>query len=190
VLRVARQWGETSAQVIDDLIQDTYLKLCADRLRVLQNFKSAHKDAIYGYIKVITANLVHDHFKIARSLKRGGGATAASIDGREPGQMLPTAVSAPAALDRYVLIQEIDARLKVVAAGPESERDRQIFWLYYRVGLTASAIAALPKIGLGAKGVESVLLRLTREVRQQLAPDSGRASDSDRLEGIRPAESL
>ena len=54
-LRVARQWGEPSPQVIDDLIQETYLKLCAERLRVLRNFKSAHEDAIYGYIKVFTA---------------------------------------------------------------------------------------------------------------------------------------
>src|ERR1700733_12575996 len=59
-LRVARQWGERSPQVVDDLVQNTYLKLCAERVSLLQKFSPVHSDAIYGYIKVFTANLVHD----------------------------------------------------------------------------------------------------------------------------------
>jgi RNA polymerase sigma-70 factor (ECF subfamily) len=189
-LRVARQWGESSPQVIDDLVQETYLKLCADRLRALQTFKSAHKDAIYGYIKVFTANLVHDHFKIAHSHKRGGGATTASIDGESAGE-LPSGTSTPALLERDVLIQQIDACLRVVASGPGLERDRKIFWLYYRVGLAASAIASLPTIGLSTKGVESTLLRLTRQVRERLVghKQNDPAQDSSE-EGIWPAEAL
>jgi RNA polymerase sigma-70 factor (ECF subfamily) len=190
-LRVARQWGEASPQVIDDLIQETYLKLCAERFRVLQSFESAHKDAIYGYIKVFTANLVHDHFKVAHSQKRGGGATTASIDGQDSGWVPSAATSTPAMLERDVLIREIDACLQVLISGPGAERDRRIFWLYYRVGLTASAIAALPTIGLSAKGVESTLLRLTRQVRQRLVSHKQQGPGQDSFgEGIRPAEAL
>jgi RNA polymerase sigma-70 factor (ECF subfamily) len=188
-LRVALQWGEASPQTIDDLIQETYLKLCADRLRVLQNFKSAHKDAIYGYIKVFTANLVHDHFKVAHSRKRGGRVAAASIDGEDSGRLPPSPAAAPALLEREVLIQQINTCLQLVASGPESERDRRIFWLYYRVGLAASAIAALPAIGLSTKGVESTILRLTRHVRERLGGRT-QVSSSKRSEGIQPADSL
>ncbi len=67
VLRVARQWGETSPQAVDDLIQDTYLKICSERERLLGSFTSPHADAIYGFMKVFTANLVHDHFKASRA---------------------------------------------------------------------------------------------------------------------------
>ena len=189
VLRVARQWGETSRHVIDDLVQETYLKLCAERLRVLQNFKSAHKDAIYGYIKVFTANLVHDHFKLTHSQKRGGGNPAASIDGTHQNSIPQTSPSAAAMLDRGVLIREVHACLHSVAPGPGSERDRRIFWLYYRVGLAASAIASLPTIGLSAKGVESTLLRLTRQVREQLV-NTKRGETAREVEGIGRAESF
>lgn len=189
--RVARRWGEVSPQVIDDLVQETYLKLCADRPRALKSFRSAHKDAIYGYIKVFTANLVHDHFKVTHSQKRGGGATKISVDGPASGPVPPAATSTAAILERDVLIQEVDACLRVVASGPGSERDRRIFWLYYRVGLAASAIASLPTIGLSTKGVESTLLRLTRQVRQRLViRKQDRAQQDNSGEGIRPAGSL
>jgi RNA polymerase sigma-70 factor, ECF subfamily len=190
-LRVARQWGEASPDVIDDLIQETYLKLCADRLRVLQNFKSAHKDAIFGYIKVFTANVVHDHFKAARSQKRGGGTAPTSTDGENSYFLPQVPTSTTTLLERDVLIQEIDVCLQVVASGPDSKRDRKIFWLYYRAGLAASAIAALPTIGLSTKGVESTLLRLTRQVRERLVNSKQENPRQGSLEkGIRPAESL
>jgi RNA polymerase sigma-70 factor, ECF subfamily len=189
VLRVARQWGETSSEVVDDLVQDTYLKLCGDRVRLGQSFASAHQDAIYGYIKVLTANLVHDHFKASRSEKRGGSVVAISIgdDDLRPG--VPGLRTAEDVIERSVLVREIDACLQAVLAGPNSERDRKIFWLYYRVGLAASAIAVLPTIGLTTKGVESTILRLTRQVRERLAGRT-EGSSSLRPEGIRPAESL
>jgi RNA polymerase sigma-70 factor (ECF subfamily) len=188
VLRVARQWGEASQHVIDDLIQEAYLKLCADRLRVLQSFKSAHEDAIYGYIKVFTANLVHDHFKVAHSQKRGGGIAIASID--EDGRMPSASTSTPAVLERNVLIQEVEACVQAVSIGPNGVRDRKIFWLYYRAGLAASAIASLPTIGLTTKGVESTVLRLTRLVRERLVVAKQQTAVPKTSEGIRSAESL
>ena len=191
VVRAARRWGEDSPQVIDDLVQDTYLKLCAERSHFLQNFKSAHKDAIYGYIKVFTANLVHDCLKASHSQKRGGATITTSIDDEEPSRSLMTSVPASATMDRTLLIQQVDACLQIVASGPSFERDRRIFWLYYRVGLTASAIAALPTIGLRTKGVESTLLRLTRQIRQRLSTRKEQESHGEiSNEGIRPAESL
>ena len=57
---------------MDDLIQETYLKLCADEYRLLRAYDPKHPDAIYGYLKVITANVVHDRFKALHSEKRGG----------------------------------------------------------------------------------------------------------------------
>jgi len=168
-LRIARRWGEPSPQVIDDLVQDTYLKLCADNFRLLRRFKSNHQDAFYGYLKVVTANLVHDHFKAAHSSKRGSGKSEFTTD--EP--VAPaTGVTGPAAAvkssERGVLLREIDAMISRLAAGPQLQRSRRIFWLYYRFGYTASAIAALPYIGLNTKGVESTILRLTRLLRQEL----------------------
>jgi RNA polymerase sigma factor (sigma-70 family) len=191
VLRLARQWGQTSPQAIDDLIQDAYLKLCADRGLILQNFRPAHKDAIYGYIKVFTANLVHDHFKAARSQKRGGVAVTTSIEAAEPTCRHEASTPGAATLDLSVLIQQVDACLHSITPGPNGDRDRRIFWLYYRVGLAAREIAALPTIGLATKGVESTLMRLTNQVRKRLMPPKNHGTTTAMSgEGIHPAESL
>jgi RNA polymerase sigma-70 factor (ECF subfamily) len=189
VFRVARRWGEGTPQVVDDLVQETYLKLCVERLSVLKKFESTHKDAIYGYIKVFAANLASDHFKRLHAKKRGGGTAVASEDDIGSGRS-PSNLNA-AVLERAILLRQVDTCLRAVASGPGCERDRRIFWLYYRVGLPASEIAALSTIGLSTKGVESTILRLTRQVRERLMVSPNEATDSDaREKGIRPAESF
>src|SRR5262245_40215761 len=169
VLRVARRWGVSSPQLIDEWVQETYLKLCADNFSVLRKFKSQHEDAFYGYLKVVTANCVHDICKAAHSAKRDFGAPQVEHDP----EIMATADSskAPAAaqiIERQILLQEFDALLGKLAQGPNLERDRRVFWLYYRTGLTASAIAILPSIGLTTKGVESTIFRLTRLLRDEM----------------------
>jgi RNA polymerase sigma factor (sigma-70 family) len=180
-LRVARRWGDSSPQVVDDLIQETYLKLCAANFRILRSFKSQHPDAFYGYLKVVTANLVHDQFKAAHSGKRGSGTIEVAVDPRIASEGGASAKSS----ERGILLQQIDVLLGRLAVGQNLERDRRVFWLYYRVGLTANAIASLPAIGLSTKGVESTILRLTRLLRQELAADRPRpAARTTKDEGI------
>lgn len=191
VVRVARQWGEKSTHVFDDLIQDTYLKLYADRTKISQKFKPTHPDAVYAYIKVCTANLVHDHFKATHSQKRSSGIDI-PIDSRdfEHRAESPT-VAAGVNLDRSVLIRQIESCLQAIAPGTEGQRDRRIFWLYYRVGLHASEIAALPMSGLTVKGVESTVLRLSRQLRELLVNREKAISPARIIEkGNQSAESL
>lgn len=177
--RVAGRWGDVSPQVIDDLVQETYLKLCADNSRILRSFKPNHPDAFYGFLKTVTANLVHDYFKGARSAKRGSGTVEFAADP----QIGPLADSSDAALvvksdEREILLRELDTMLCKLVQNPHLERDRRIFWLYYRVGLTAGAIAALPSIGLKVKGVESTIERLTRLLRQETRKEPARKREA------------
>jgi RNA polymerase sigma-70 factor, ECF subfamily len=189
VLRMTRQRGIHSPQVVDDLVQDTFLKLCSERAQLMQSFKPVREDAIFSYIKVFTANLVHDHFKTAYSQKRGGGATPDPLDDHHSAQSSTYAPSSAAILERSILIQEINAFVRAVCVGPNADRDTKIFWLYYRVGLTASAIAALPTVGLTVKGVETIIFRLTRLVRQR-ACNSNLGANTGKTEGIQPEDSL
>jgi RNA polymerase sigma-70 factor, ECF subfamily len=171
-IRTARGWGETSPQLIDELVQETYLKLCADRASLLRSFDSQHPDAFCGYLKVLTTNLVHDHFRAQRTHKRGRGQFEVPIDEQE---VVPavTAIDGVASIERDVLLREIDDVLSSSLSGAEKKRDRIIFWLYHRCGLTAYAIAQLPSVSLTVKGVESVIHRLTRTVREQLTERKG-----------------
>jgi len=75
---------------------------------------------------------------------------------------------ASAELEREILFKEIDRILKTLAHEPNFERDYKIFWLYYRQGFTAKAIASLPGMELSVKGVESTLLRLTQQIKVAL----------------------
>jgi RNA polymerase sigma-70 factor, ECF subfamily len=168
VFRTTQKWGEASPQTIDDLIQETYLKLCADDYRLLRAYEPKHSDAIFGYIKVITANLVHDRFKALHSEKRGGDQIVADLTTLENRTDTEKSFGSQEAMEREILLREIDALLDRSASADTGERDRTIFWLYYRQGFTTRAIAALPAIGLTIKGVESTILRMTRIVRKQM----------------------
>ncbi len=67
-----------------------------------------------------------------------------------------------------VFLNEIDEHLKHCLTGADQERDRMIFWLYFRQGMSTKEIASLPTIGLGAKGVGSVIERLKDAIRKQI----------------------
>lgn len=191
IVRVAYQWGQAPNQVVDDLVQETYLKLCADNCRLLVEFAAQHCEAVPGYIKTIAVNVTHDYFKSLRSQKRGSGETLQLLEDVEaPAQSETT--GGQAAMEREVLLKEIDRCLENCSEGLDQERDRQIFWLYYQQGMSAKAIAALPTVGLTAKGVESAILRLTRLVREQIARQRSPTSVISKPheeKGFRPAES-
>jgi RNA polymerase sigma-70 factor (ECF subfamily) len=171
VLRTARRWGELSRPQLEDLIQDTYLKLCENDSRLLRSFQPRQDDSIYGFLKVVAANVVHDHFKSARAAKRGAGQTEAIM---EPVQIASKMAGADSfdAVSQRLQLEQVEKVLRQVTAGKDQERKRAIFWLRHRQGLTASEIAAIPSIGLTTEGVESVLMRLAAMIRGHVASSS------------------
>jgi len=175
---------------MDDLVQETYLKLCVDRCRLLGEFAAQHPDSILGYIKTIASNVVHDYFKARHSLKRGAGRDRESMENIDASASSES-LGSPEAMERQLLMKQIDEYLAACAAGPDEERDRMIFWLYYQQGVTAKAIAALPGVELTAKGIESAILRLTRCVREQIVNSRSGPGDETQLrqKGFRSAES-
>lgn len=160
VMRAARRWEETSPELIEDLIEETYLKLCANDYQLLRKFDST--DAIFGYLKVVASNVVHDHFRSAHA-SRG---VALELHSSKPAETVPEeSMDAVARVENAVFMEEIDEVLKRIAL----DRDRTIFWLYYRQGFSPKAIADIAGFGLAVKGVESVISRLTKAVSHELA---------------------
>jgi RNA polymerase sigma-70 factor (ECF subfamily) len=164
VLRTARHWGEPSRPQLDDLIQDTYLKLCDNDSRLLRSFQPRQEDSIYGFLKVVAANVVHDHFKSALAAKRGAGQTEAIM---QPVQMDPKTAGTDSfdVVSHRLQLEQLDKILRQVTAAKDQGRKRTIFWLRHRQGLTSREIAAIPSIGLTTEGVESVLMRLAAIIR-------------------------
>jgi RNA polymerase sigma-70 factor (ECF subfamily) len=158
-IRVARNRGNGTSEEIDDVVQEIYLKLCADHGRILREFRSSQPDAIFGFIKVVATNTARDFFRQKTAGKRGAAQTETITDMSER-------IGLANDLDRRLTLAELQRLLFARTQHENGARDRAIFQFYYRDGMTASAIAQLPGVGLNPKGVEGVLHRLTRALRE------------------------
>jgi RNA polymerase sigma-70 factor (ECF subfamily) len=167
IARTASIWGDSSTATVEDLIQATYLKLWEGGRNLLREFAIERPDAILGYLKKTAANATHDYFKHGRSQSAGGAAEHVSTYDIEPEARLGSAGSEQTiALD--IFLSEIDDHLQRSLTGPDADRDRTIFWLYFRQGLSSKEIASLPGMGLGTKGVGSVIERLKHSIRERI----------------------
>ena len=77
-------------------------------------------------------------------------------------------------LDKKDQVQKI---LETLSPSETYDRDVAIFWFFYEQGYTAKEISLLPSVGLTVKGVEAVLFRLTRYVREKLGLKEPKAGD-------------
>lgn len=167
IIRTAFLLGEASRSVVEDLVQDTYTKLWEDGCRHLRDFAIQHPEAVLGYIKKTAANTTYDYFKHIRCKSSGGDRPHVSISDVDPvaGQEVH---GSQGRIDFEVFLNEIDEYLKQCLTEPDRERDRLIFWLYFRQGMSSKEIASVPAIGLGAKGVGSAIERLKHCLREQI----------------------
>ena len=152
IINTIRRWQQPTPSLVDDLIQDTFLKLFANDRKALRGIRNEHENNIFGYLRVVASNVVIDHF---RQLKNQV----------EQVELTDTALPPPPdGMDRIEferMKEQIQGRLEKLASSPTYERDVAIFWFYYEQGYTAKEISLLPNVGLTVKGVEAVLQRLT-----------------------------
>jgi len=167
VMRTASLWGKSSRSVVEDLVQATYLKLWEEGGRRLRDFAVQHPDAILGYLKKTAANATHDYFRHGHSQSSGGDNPHVSTSDIDP-EARNNSHGSEERIAFGVLLNEVDDCLKRALTGPDRERDRMIFWLYFRQGMSTKEIASLPTVGLGTKGVGSVIERLKRCLRGQI----------------------
>ncbi len=167
ILRTASQWGDPSRSLVDDLVQATYLKLWEGGCRLLRDFAIQRPEAILGYLKKTAANTTHDYFKHRHSQSSGGDEPHVSTSDVDP-EVGKEADGSQEKIAFGVFLNEIDEYLKRCLTGPDPERDRMIFWLYFRQGMSTKEIASLAAIGLSTKGVGSVIERLKHGIREQI----------------------
>lgn len=165
--RASRQWGSGAGDETDDIVQEIYLHLCANHARVLTAFRDPRPEAMFGFIKAVATNLAHDFFRRRYAAKRDRRRIESVED--------PDQLAAPFEdMDRRLSLAEIERMLLSHTEGKDNgDRDRTVFRLYYRHGLTARAIADLPGIQLNTKGVEGVVHRLTCSIRDALVAEPG-----------------
>lgn len=171
-----RRWGLSDSVSVEDLLQETYLKISSNGAATLREFQSRHPQAILGYVRATAVSVAHDHCKALVAAKRGAGRTLEEVGMVDP--PAPADIGGGAEhTERGILLDEIDKIVREVTE-ETGGRDREIFWLYYREGMTAAAIASNSRFGLSVKGVESLISRVTRSVRTAMAGRGGSAGGS------------
>lgn len=146
--------GVRNGNDVDDLVSDVYVRLCQHDGRALRSFTPTSPNSDFAYLKVIARNVVMDRL----SNLRGKASRLEDVD--LSGIRDDSAVN----LQRELLLK----RMEEIVNRTATDRDRLVFWLYYRAGLTAQQIAKFESIGLSPKGVESALSRVVRTVRDAL----------------------
>ena len=161
--RIAWQWMDhQSSEEISDLVQNTIVKLLEDDGKALRGFRHIAVNSDFAFIKVFTLHTSVDHFK-----KKGARKRAAVEVELTNALGVADARNTEALIERNVLIREIDELLRNEWPAADHERDILVFWLYYRTGLTARAIADRESIGMSTSGVESLILRMTQIIRDR-----------------------
>ena len=158
VVRALGGWSAARRDQIDDLVQESFLRLCANDFRALRSFRSEDGNAFCAYLRTVAASVATDHLRSASAQKHGAGERAVSLEAltREPA----STDDALAGIERGMLLQLIERCLE-----SQPKRDRAIFWLYHRQGLTPKAISALETFAVAQRGVETILYRMTGAVR-------------------------
>jgi RNA polymerase sigma-70 factor (ECF subfamily) len=133
IVRGLRQFGAVpTRELVDDLVQDTFLKLCERDLSALRRFRGERPEALVAYLTIAACNVARDHARASLAEKRGSGRVDSAAD-----EVIAAAID-PAtereAADARILLDEIDRRLSESGA-PAGARDRSIFWLYCRAAV-------------------------------------------------------
>jgi RNA polymerase sigma-70 factor (ECF subfamily) len=158
VIRALGGWSASRRSEIDDLIQESFVRLCANDYRALRSFRSEDSNALCAYLRTVAASVTTDHLRSAAALKHGAGQPAISLDDlvREPS----AGQDAIARIERGMLLRVVERCLE-----SQKDRDRAIFWLYHRHGLTPKAISALQTSSMSQRGIETLVYRMTATVR-------------------------
>jgi RNA polymerase sigma-70 factor (ECF subfamily) len=161
--RIARYTRWVDHGWVDDLVQDTFLKICKDDYKALRKFEFRQQNSLHSFLKVMAAHVADDDIRKRMSDKEGGGQPHDNIDDLlQPPSDRSSAVHS---MLNNLRMNEIENCLQQRKGEPNFVRDHKVFWLYFRDGFTANEISELPDIGFkSVKGVESALLRLGKWV--------------------------
>ncbi|HWB82853.1 MAG TPA: hypothetical protein VG675_01850 [Bryobacteraceae bacterium] len=160
VLRAARRWTIPTSEMIDAMVEAVFLRMRLDDFAVLRRFRGNRPEGLLAYLRTVAFEVVQDDF-LVRHVEQPAPAGAPMLVGRT----LP--------MERDVLFGRIDTCLREGPAFPGSRRARQLFWMYYRHGLTARATAEIPFLQLSQQEVENTIRQLTRRTQDSLAGNTG-----------------
>lgn len=170
VVRTLRRTGSFAPAIIDDLLQDILVSLCANDYAQLRTLAAKYPETLDDMLLRVASNATYDYLRAKVSQKRGG--KHLHLVETETGviEQIP-ARDREAKIEQNVQLDEIDRLLQRSADSPSGQRDRRIFWLHFQLGMSTHSISRLPSVGLTPKGVESSILRTIKFIRKSFRID-------------------
>jgi len=129
VRRIQRYTRWVGRDTVDDLVQETFIKILNNNCKALRIFEFRHENALSSLLKVIAANVVEDYIRKITNEKSGGGQQQEDID--NPSQPPSDHSSEVAAMFNNLRMNEIENCLQKRKREPNFERDHKMFWLYF-----------------------------------------------------------
>jgi RNA polymerase sigma factor (sigma-70 family) len=161
IFRVAARFGVHNLDDVEDAVQEVCLKI-SSQIR-LADVPDPSDTVLESYTKALIANTAHDYFRAKRAKKRDLLAEVA-LDSDHPARTAGNDDT-----EKEILLNQLDGLVG------KDIRSQSIFRLYFRLGWTAKEIAGISCLGLSAKGVESLVYRLTAELHKKI--EAGAVTD-------------
>jgi RNA polymerase sigma-70 factor (ECF subfamily) len=170
VVRALRRTGSFAPAIIDDLLQDIFVSLCANDYAQLRTLVAKYPDTLDDMLLRVASNATYDYLRAKTSQKRGGKHLHLVEPDTGVIEQIP-ARDRSTKIEQEVQLDEIDRLLQRSADTPSGQRDQRIFWLHFQMGMSTESIARIPSVGLTPKGVESSILRTLKFIRKSFRID-------------------
>jgi len=168
--------GERRPEV-EDLAQETLLRLTADGCRLLKRFHGETEEAVLRYLSVVATSVVLDHFRVQRRARRLAHDTPLQeVDPEVLGRI--GLQRDDLRIEQAILVRELlalveDGLREEVADVAARRRHLLIFKLHVFDGLSLAQIARFGGIGLSKNGVDKTLTRIRERLRERLCGTRG-----------------
>lgn len=164
VFNTLNRWRKPTRDLMDDLVHDTVMKIISRDCKALREFEFRHENALRGFLKVVASHVVEDYRRKSREQEEDALDDVPDLQQQE---------DFARESEKRLLLRQMDECL----AARVPERDRAVFWLFRRQGLTAKQISEQQEIGLKLKEVEYVIWRLTRVLIEEFGAGTGPSGD-------------
>jgi RNA polymerase sigma factor (sigma-70 family) len=161
---------DPAKEVVEDLAQAVYIKLIEDDYRALRSFRGKHENSIYGFLIMVAANVVRDHFRQVRAHRRS--AVKVSLEELIGGSG-SLEVSTKAPIDELNW-EDIEEALEKVGGEDDSHQDKLIIKLHYLYGFTFEEIVTMLNLSVRPASLNSRVSRKMKKVIEELGMRSGR----------------
>jgi len=161
-------------QIVQDLVQDVYLRLVEKKCQALRDFQGASENSIYTYLGIIARNIVRNYLVKMKAQKRPlinksiDDILSTSRDQIQKDESKLVYVNGEEGFSVEILKEEIDEILERCLAGQDKERNKIIFKLYLYEDFSPEEIASQLESSLSEKRIRNIIGQIKRVLRGEL----------------------